>query len=222
MTSIQKICSGTLVGLFLIGLMGCPPIVVNLPPPTPKPSPAASQPPQPMPSISPIPEPTPTPTPGPSPTPEPTPTPRPTPVSTPAPTPTPDPGGFSDVTKLLLLNYGKCEIGKPFLLKRGCKELLVTATPKASPPCVNDNCDAESHGRRLSWKVTAPGGLVLPVPDEGETQVGNCAVLSPGPIELTFNRTIKPKNGGCSFKLRVDLDAPDGQHFFKEVEVLVE
>lgn len=142
--------------------------------------------------------------------------------------PSPDPGpsapptGVSDVKKLLLLNYGKCEVGKPFLLTKGCKELLATATPKAEPPCVTGNCDAVSHGRRLYWHVVAADGTAIPIPDEGDTPVGACAVISPGPEELTFNRTIKPLNGGCIFKLRVELDAPDGMHFSKEVEVTVE
>lgn len=152
--------------------------------------------------------------PSPSPTPSSSPTPQPTPTSTPSP-------GESDVNKLLLLNYGKCKLGQPFVFylnDPACKELLATATPKSSADCDGKACDATQHGRDLFWVVTL-GTRSWAVDDVDAVDIG-CAVVSPGPVEMTFNRTIIGSSP-CTFTLTAILIDPAGKRFTATQTVVV-
>lgn len=146
----------------------------------------------------------------------------------PVPTPIPAPPGVSDVNKLLILNYGKCVLKHPFVfyLDTDCKELLITATPKAATTCDGKACDAEHHGRDLKWHVEKGTGDIqggpYPIPDTGEdVDINGCATVSAGPVEMTFNRRIVGTHS-CKFDLVADLIAPDGKAFHAVAHVSIE
>lgn len=123
--------------------------------------------------------------------------------------------GPSDVASMGLFNYGKCSVGNPGVLEKGCQELLYTATPKTT-----NGTDAVNHGRNLTW--TANG---ITVPDTPSQCVdAGPALVCAGPEEYTFNRTIKhkspPRTG--SFLLQARLIAPDGKQHDASAAVTVQ
>jgi hypothetical protein len=156
------------------------------------------------------------------PTPGPAPSPIPSPSASPG-GPPPDGGAHPDVNKLLLLNYGKCQIGKPFVffldMDPPCKELLATATPKSSDTCDGKACDSTDPSRQLTWRVTR-GGQSWPVGDEDSVDIG-CATVKPGPIEMTFNRTIVGRSA-CTFTLAATYVDSAGHAHDQSVQVSVQ
>lgn len=153
------------------------------------------------------------------------------PVTIPCPSPSPSQppqGGPSDVARINIFHFDNadqgCKIkGQPFVvpLDPPCKhrEIHVTLTPKADPPCAVSNCDAQQHGRNVTWWAA---GQVVPDSSEG-VDVG-CAIVGPMDSEPTFNRYIKATGKPCrnGFSLKVQLVAPDGKVFTAEKTVEVQ
>lgn len=143
----------------------------------------------------------------------PTPAPTPAPAPTPTPTPSPQATGPSDVAYLLLLNYGKCVPGRPFVITPRCPYIEATATPKQA-----NGLDARRHGKNLVWRVN---GVVIP-DDAAGIDVG-CVLVAAGPNDMTFNRVFYRKgDGACTTPIQVALWDPQAREHTAEGTLVVE
>jgi len=139
--------------------------------------------------------------------------PPPTPAPTPTPTPQPQATGPSDVARLGLFNYAKCEPGRPFVITPGCPYIEATATPKQS-----SGRDATRHGKNLVWRVN---GVVIP--DDAAGIDAGCVLVAAGPNQMTFNRVFYRKsNAACEAVVQATLWDPQAQEHSAEVTLVVE
>ena len=149
-------------------------------------------------------------------------------LPSPCPVPTPPQGGPSDVARINIFHFDNADQGcktkgQPFVvpLDPPCRhrEIHVTLTPKADPPCAVPNCDAQQHGRNVTW--WAAGHVV---PDTGDGVDVGCAVVGPMDSEPTFNRFIRATGKACprGFSLKVQLIDPAGKVFTAEKTVEVQ
>lgn len=219
----MKISKSSLISIFtlpLIAMGGCSvkdfcaknPKLCTFPIPSPTPSST------PAPSPSPTAAPSPSPSPIESPSPSPIPSPSPTSIPTAPPTPTPS---RTSTIKIIMLDYGgDCkQKGVRFTYKLGCKEALVTATPKEGEnghrpdgsPCTVPNCDAPDHTYNIEWAI---GTACDTHPDKC---VWFVAQADAGPFLITenggngFNMKFIPKSRG-SARVWVKLTEPQGPY----------
>jgi hypothetical protein len=102
-----------------------------------------------------------------------------------------------------MLDYGgDCKVpGVRFTYPLGCKEALVTATPKEAEPCAAPNCDAPDHGYDIEWGIGQGCG------DGHDLPAGQCRkVVSSGCVFFKASADAGPfyvdENGARGFNKR--------------------